>query len=278
MTAQPVTGTLHYVCDEGRRPINYMYPPPGGEPWETCGFEGVALPIADARSLGKTCVHEEGFGLFDAPSRVTNWRDDEQVQRIYYPEAAELACLATGARRGLVFDHLVRQKDPARPTGTFGREAGAPAGVGRVHNDYTEASGLKRLELARRFAPEWAEALRGAQRYSVVNIWRSLEHPILDTPLAVCDARSVNAADLVEAEIRYPERKGEIYLFRRNAAHRWHYYSAMRGGEALVFKQYDSQVSGVSRFTPHAAFDLPHIPQDAHPRQSIEARCLVIYD
>jgi hypothetical protein len=35
--------------------------------------------------------------------------------------------------------------------------------------------------------------------------------------------------------------------------------------------------SGVARFTPHSAFDLPDIPPDALLRQSIEIRCLVTY-
>ena len=48
--------------------------------------------------------------------------------------------------------------------------------------------------------------------------------------------------------------------------------------EALVFKQYDSQVSGVARFTPHAAFDHPDTLLDAPLRESIELRCLVIYE
>jgi hypothetical protein len=47
--------------------------------------------------------------------------------------------------------------------------------------------------------------------------------------------------------------------------------------EALIFKQYDSQVSGTARYTPHAAFDLPDTPSDAPLRESIEIRCLVIY-
>ena len=47
--------------------------------------------------------------------------------------------------------------------------------------------------------------------------------------------------------------------------------------EALVFKQYDSQMSGVSRFTPHVAFDLPCTPRDAPLRESIEVRVLVTF-
>jgi len=41
------------------------------------------------------------------------------------------------------------------------------------------------------------------------DIWRSIAGPVLDTPLAVCDARSVAAGDLVVSEIRYPTRSGE---------------------------------------------------------------------
>ena len=116
------------------------------------------------------------------------------------------------------------------------------------------------------------------RRYCIVNIWRSIKGPVLDTPLAVCDARSVMAKDLVNAEVRYPRRTGEIYLATHSPAHRWSYFSAMDRHEALVFKQYDSQLSGVSRYTPHAAFDHPDAPADAPLRESIEARCLVVFE
>jgi hypothetical protein len=54
-------------------------------------------------------------------------------------------------------------------------------------------------------------------RYSSVNVWRSIGGPVLDTPLALCDARSIGIADLVCAEVRYPQRTGEIYLLRHAA-------------------------------------------------------------
>ena len=52
----------------------------------------------------------------------------------------------------------------------------------------------------------------------------------------------------------------------------------MTTNEVLVFKQYDSRTSDVSRFTPHAAFLDPAAPIDAPLRASIEARCLVLFD
>jgi hypothetical protein len=123
--------------------------------------------------------------------------------------------------------------------------------------------------------PELAARVR---RYCIVNIWRSVKGPIVDTPLAVCDARTVSVRDMVASEIRYTDRTGEIYLFEHSDQHRWYYYPGMDRDEALVFKQYDSQVSGVARFTPHAAFDLPDIPDSAPLRESIEVRCLVLFD
>lgn len=71
---------------------------------------------------------------------------------------------------------------------------------------------------------------------------------------------------------------GSHGLPRRGHGQVWSYFSEMDRHEALVFKQYDSQLSGVARFTPHTAFDLPDIPPDAPLRQSIELRCLVVYE
>jgi hypothetical protein len=115
-------------------------------------------------------------------------------------------------------------------------------------------------------------------RYAIVNIWRAINGPVLDTPLAVCDARSIVARDLIAGELRYPGRVGEIYYLRHAPEHRWVYYSNMVRNEALIFKQYDSQISGVARFVPHAAFDLPEVPPGAPLRESIEIRCLVTFD
>jgi hypothetical protein len=103
-------------------------------------------------------------------------------------------------------------------------------------------------------------------------------HPALDTPLAVCDARSFPMHDWVACELIYPTRTGEIYLGKYADSHRWYYYPAMAPDELLVFKTYDSRLDSPARMTPHCAFDDPTAPADAPLRQSIEARCLVILD
>lgn len=266
---------LNYLRPTALRPYSYAFTPPAGLPWESGEYERIAMPIADARGRA-THIEREGFELREAPTAVADFLDDAEVRAVYYPELAALALAVTGGARAHVFDHLVRQREPERAALNFGRGKtdGKAAANGRIHNDYTEESGRRRLALVLASAAE-AAAVR---RYCIVNIWRSIAGPVLDTPLAVCDARTVMARDLVNAEVRYPKRTGEIYLATHAATHRWSYFSRMDRHEALVFKQYDAQLGGVARFTPHAAFDHPLAPADAPLRESIEARCLVVFE
>lgn len=278
--APVVLATLSYLRPTLERPYNTMFDPPDGEPRENCVYDAYQMRVTDARNItSPLSIDREGFALWDAPSAVANFLDEAAILNLYYKEVAELALAATGATRAYVFDHLVRKRESSesgRIALTMGRtgDGSKPGANGRIHNDYSEASGQKRLAMVLHAARQ-RDAIK---RYSILNIWRSIKGPVLDTPLAVCDARSVDARDLVCAEVRYQTRTGEIYLLTHSNRHQWFYFSAMDRHEALVFKQYDSQVSGVARFTPHVAFDHPHTPPDAPLRESIEARCLVVYD
>ena len=49
------------------------------------------------------------------------------------------------------------------------------------------------------------------------------------------------------------------------------------GDEVLVFKQFDS-AEDMPCYTPHAAFAHPATPPGTPPRESIEIRCLLIFD
>jgi hypothetical protein len=272
-----VVAGLSYLAPTGERPVSYAYDPPVGVPRENCAYVLHDMPIADTRSLAEgTSIDREGFELWHAPSAVKDFFDEDAVRSVYYAEAVELALAVTGAKRAYVFDHLVRRREPQRAALTFGRrgEDGVAAANGRIHNDYTEASGRSRLN---RILTDPAVAAK-VRRCSIVNVWRSIKGPVLDTPLAVCDARTVLAADLVSSDVRYPRRTGEIYVALHSPLHRWSYFSAMDRHEALVFKQFDAQVSGVARFALHTAFDHPQPPADAPCRESIELRCLVVYE
>jgi hypothetical protein len=253
-----------------------MYEPPTGTAQQNCEYRVSPVWIKDARAMAPSpSIHVEGFELWDAPTAVTDFTDEDTIRNRYYAEVVELAKYVTGADHAHIFDHQLRQREAGRPSLTFGRHGDGrrPGAAGRIHNDYTESSGQKRFEIL-----SLDEKVRTTtQRFAIINIWRSIGGKIVDTPLALCDARSISVKDLVVTDLRYRDRVGELYLVHESPRHRWAYFSEMDRSEALVFKQYDSQVNGTARFTPHSAFDLPDIPPDAPLRQSIEIRCLVTY-
>ena len=262
-----VTAALAYLAPSTERPYTYMYEPPAGIARDNCEFRMSPVWITDARAMASpSSIHTEGFELWDAPSTVADFTDEDAIRNCYYPEAAELAKCVTGADRAYIFDHQIRLRESGRPDLTFGRpgDGRRPGAAGRIHNDYTETSGQKRLDIL----PLEESARAKTQRFAIVTIWRSIGGKIVDTPLAMCDARSISANDLVAAELRYRDRTGELYLMKESPRHRWAYFSEMDRNEALVFKQYDSQVNGAVRFTPHSAFDLPEIPPEAPLRQT----------
>jgi hypothetical protein len=145
--------------------------------------------------------------------------------------------------------------------------------VPRVHNDYTAKSGPQRVRDL--MGEDATELLK--RRFSVINVWRPIRGPLEDAPLALLDATSVAANDLVATDLLYKDRVGEIYYVRHNPAHRWFYAPRMSPDEVLLFRCYDSLEDGRARFVPHAAFEDPAMPQSAIPRESIEVRTLAFY-
>lgn len=115
------------------------------------------------------------------------------------------------------------------------------------------------------------------RRFAIVQVWRPIRHPVETFPLALCDAATLAAKDLVVSERRYPGRVGQTYAITYNPDHRWYWFPRMRRDEALVFKVYDSAKDGRARWTPHTAFDDPTSPPHARPRESIEIRTLAFF-
>src|SRR5665213_3053838 len=220
-----------------------------------------SVSIHDGRPLmPQLSLDREGFELRHHVTAMTNFYDAAEVRAVYYPEVEALLKTATGAAKVVVFEHDVRC-DPNRGIG----EVRAPVRV--VHDDYTERSAPERVRL---YLPDQADALL-SHRYAVINVWRAIKGPVLDTPLAVCDARSMDTADLrpnVEGV------KHEVYLFNFSPNHRWFYFPEMRPDEALLLKCFDSVRDGRARFTAHSAFDVPSVPPGAPPRESIEVRAM----
>lgn len=229
-----------------------------------------AVTISDARNRSPApALDKEGFALVDHVSSVTDFYDDAQISDVYEREAAELVKKLTGASRVVVFDNT-RRSDATTIRGV--RNTREPSTV--VHNDYTDASAEKRL---RDILPDEAEDLL-QHRFAIINVWRSIDGPVLTTPLALCDATSFREKDLVAAERRAKDRIGELQLVTYNPEHRWYWFSAMTKSQAALIKTFDSALDGRARRSIHTAFKNPDAPEDAAPRESIETRTFAFFN
>jgi hypothetical protein len=263
-----VQAELNYLKRNGARPRTYTYDPPDGGARTNQIPDPHTLAIRDARRIAsEVSVDTEGFGLVLHRSAVSDFYDDDEVRRVYYPEAERLLRDVTGAKRVYVFDHTVRRRVP----GAEDRKATSRQPVARVHVDHTEKSGPQRV---RDLLPDEADELLHG-RVQIINLWRPIRGPLRDAPLAVCDARSVAPEQLVASDLIYPNRVGETYAVTFDPAHRWFYLRDMQPDEGLLLKCYDSETDGRARFAPHTAFTDPTTPPDAPPRESIELRTLV---
>ena len=270
LTASSVEAEMIYAIPGGQRPVVYMYPPPPGVPRLSGDYHAERVRIEDVRpNAAALSLDVQGFSLHAHPSALLDGYDADQVRAVYYPEMERLVREVTGAHSVLVFDHNVRSDSKARSG-----QAGVNEPVRRVHNDYTFESAVRRVHqlLGQRTAERRLE-----RRLAIINVWRPLFGPVQDTPLAVCDARSIRSQDLVPINLLYKDRIGENYNFAYNPAHRWYYVPEMQADEALLLKCYDSAADGRSLFTAHSAFDHPHAPPHARARESIEIRTLAFF-
>jgi hypothetical protein len=265
-----VEGVLNYLAPMAERPINLAYDAPPGVPRSTGVAEAHRMTIYNVRPVAaRLSLDSEGLALVTHNSAVRDFYDEDELRRIYYPEAGRLVAEVTGATRVLVFDHTVRR----RVWGGVDRSTATPRQpVTVVHNDYTIKSGPQRV---RDLMGEEAEKLL-SHRFEIVNVWRPIRGPLRDAPLAVCDATTVAFTDFVPSDLVYRDRTGEIYRVKYNPAHRWFYAPEMQADEALLIKCYDS-VLDKARFTAHSAFEDPTAPADVPPRESIELRTLVFH-
>lgn len=270
--AQGVRAGLFYLRPMAEKPYTVAYrTTEAGELPTNAVYDEHEVLICDARPFASSLdLDREGAAFAKSPSRVRDFYDEAELDSTAHAEAAEIVARVTGASRVEVFDHTLRRRNSDTPD----RSAGVPRQpVMRVHNDYTEGSGPQRV---RDLMGEEAEALLG-KRYAFINVWRPLKGPVVDTPLAVCDARSVAPADWVACDMVYKDRKGEIYVTTYSPQHRWLYFPRMTPDEVILIKCYDTE-RDVARFAPHSAFTDPTTPEDAPPRESIEIRTVAFFD
>ncbi|MBV8792475.1 MAG: methyltransferase [Pseudolabrys sp.] len=263
VSPQNLTAKLHYLKRGPEKPTFYRIDPPPGVPqWNGIDDER-EVRIVDARGReAEFTLDRNGFALVKAPTTVSDFYDAEEIKRVYYSEVEKLLRASIGASRVFIFDHNVR--NAAR--------AGLAPPSRQVHNDHTVNSAPRRVR--DHLGAEAEELLK--HRFGIVNVWRPLRGPVLDSPLALCDARSFSDEDLIASDLVYAHVRGETSRVEYKPTHRWYYFSEMRTDEALLIRIHDSANDGRARLSFHTSFENP-LAAGAPPRQSIEVRALVFF-
>jgi hypothetical protein len=263
-----VVAPLNFLVPMAEKPVAYNYDPPPGVPVRTGKSEEHQVPIRDARPLiGRLSLDKEGFVLLHRETAVKNFYDEDEITLVYYAECERVIKEATGASRVAAFDHIVRNATISAKDKTIKIPAK------RVHNDYTAWSSPKRV---RDLMGDGADELL-KHRYAIINLWRPISGPVLESPLTLCDAQSLSEENLVTSDLLYPDRKGETYSITYNPNQRYYYFPKMQPDEAVLIRCFDSRLRGAARFSAHTGFDDPTSPPDAPPRESLEVRTLVFF-
>ncbi|ORY00975.1 hypothetical protein BCR34DRAFT_575336 [Clohesyomyces aquaticus] len=281
-----------------------------GKPWNKVDGPGTSFTQLDhERKVENLRGQEEkfttnncGFAVYKSPATEKLFTNDAVIRSSYYPEVENLLReKLSGVKKVVFFDHTIRRRIKDAP-----RQP-----VQQVHVDQTPGAAEVRV---RRHVPsdEAEELLNG--RYQIINVWRPIENPASDFPLAVIDWRSTSPEDFIPVDLLYPKRdsfdaddddrgkeqlpdpnshettdgyevRGETMSVAANEKHRFYYLKDMTPEEVMLLKCFDSRGEGMEKGlpglalrTPHTAFEDPETPPNAPGRQSIEVRCLVFYD
>src|SRR5579859_3457335 len=264
-----IEATVQYIINDGSKVFTIVASPGSRDTRSGAKPDPRRVTIHNGRPhTSEFELEREGFHFIRHDTKMSDFYDEDEIRRVYYPEMEALIKAESGAKRVHVFDHTLRTADDELREAKKIREV-----VRRVHNDYTEWSAPQRvLDIL----PDEAEDLL-KRRFAIIQVWRPIRHPVESYPLAMADARTLAPSDMIISERRAPGRIGQTYAIKYNPNHKWFWFPRMRREEAYVFKVFDSIKDGRARWTAHTAFEDPTAPPRARPRESIEIRTMAFF-
>lgn len=264
MASAPLVATINYVARTATRPFYHA----NAHHLDQVPLAPCAMPLTDGRSAAPA-LDREGCVLVPHTSNVADFADPAAVAAVHPAEIEALLQAQTGADMVLVTaPGIVRFSEASGRAGS--RDNSHPARF--VHIDATDRTSAG-------FAARACPPGRTVRRHAHYNVWRAFSGAPQDVPLAVCDARSVSADDLIVADAIFDPPGGagwrfDSWVLAANPAHRWLWFPDMTRDEVLIFKSSDSLLANPA---PHVAFDNPAAPAGCPPRASIEMRALAFW-
>ncbi|KAJ9157549.1 hypothetical protein NKR23_g180 [Pleurostoma richardsiae] len=240
-------------------------------------FEPRRVPVQDVSSQRNAFdLDTHGFQIVNSPTTVDDLKDRTAVSNCYIPEMERFLQhhLGYGEKvRTYCFDLRLRESidlgEFSKKTKNLedGFDPLLPAT--HPHVDQSIPGAISRVR--RHMGDEADSLLKG--RVRIINIWRPLE-TVNAWPLAFCDGRTVQQADLVACDIVRRRYVGETYFGMYNPSQRWYYSSGLGCDDLILLKIYDSDPEVHAKNCLHASFPLGDTGTQGL-RESIELRMLV---
>ncbi|EPE07649.1 hypothetical protein F503_00371 [Ophiostoma piceae UAMH 11346] len=284
-----VQGRMHFLTRDPKyeleKPYTLRYTPAPESGIPQTNIERVEHPVVFHDLRGRTDLHydECGFGVVqlgsrsqtdEAPFPYEDYEHAERIEGVHAPHVLEAVRQALGAASAELVDYVVRRRHESWPVST-GQPYAFQQPASRAHIDHTHSGGVAIIKEAH---GEEADAVL-SRRWQLVNAWHPLRGPLVDWPLAVCDARTVDfkrdtmAGDVVDKHQVFENT--QVHFDERQT---WYYLKHQMPDEVVYFKNADSAESGDAvPGVPHAAFDNPLKTEADFRRESIEMRILVVW-
>src|ERR1041385_6975098 len=177
-----VRATFNYLAPGFDAPVT-IWPAAGeGDAIRLADYDTHCVDVSDARQK-PTGLDREGFVIRSHTPAAIDFLDPRAVAATYYKEVAELIRGEVGSCDIVPLGHTARSSDPNQRKSRRMRET-----VNLVHADFTERSVQRILAAAKdSHGLEWA-----GRRHAIVQTWQPLRGRVTESPLALCDARSVD--------------------------------------------------------------------------------------
>jgi hypothetical protein len=259
---------------------------PAGLAQSNCKF--VVHPEVEIEDVRKSRLNPSldsaGFQYLNDPLKVKLTTEDllsggNSAIQEYLLDTAELVRKYLAAEKAICFDWRYRKNrqtlndqsgleyDPER------RRALQPAQ--HVHSDDSPDGGRRRLP--RHLNENEMERFNsGTLHIRFINLWRPLVAHVEDSPLALCDRRTVLPDDLVACDKVHPDHTNEGIYLKYNSTQRWYWLSGQSKDEPVMFVTWDSDAQLAAAGPPHTAFQNPEAGSEVPLRESIEVRLMVL--
>lgn len=251
--------------------------------------------VRPEQERGELSLEQNGFVLTRHETKCPDFLDNKLVKPHYYPEIQEVVKRLTGAAEVVVIGHFARTDGWAEP----GKRI-ATGYTTFVHIDYNNEYALRAPAMFARRAPQpqdmgglgrqlTADDAERSYDFIYYNTWQPFDHEVLQHPLALLDARSIDRDQDFQlygfaGHGDFRDISGHVVdyatLVAPNPNHRWCYFPRMQTNELLLFighRQRFVETEKSTRQCPHMAIWDATAPQGAPGRRSIETRVLAAF-